>query len=148
MHLRLPCILVELDDRRVQQARVAGLPLIYGDAGQAVVLEAAGIARARAILVTVPSFSDVRAIVMTVLRLRPDLPIIARADGPDAVHALYALGIQEVTSPEFEASIEMTRQALIRFNVPADEIQRVATAIRRERYALGNATGPPPAVQR
>src|SRR5207247_4243437 len=63
--LSLPCALIEFDDRRVQQARIAGLPVIYGDASQAVVLEAAGISRARAMLVTVPAFSDVRAIVGT-----------------------------------------------------------------------------------
>ena len=62
-------------------------------------------------LVTVPAFADVRSIVSAARQLRPDLPIIARADGPEAVRALYALGIQEVTSPEFEAAIEMTRQA-------------------------------------
>ena len=87
--------------------------MIYGDASQPVVLEAAGLARARAILVTVPAFPDVRSIVAAARQLRPDLPIIARADGADAVRALYALGIQEVTSPEFEAAIEMTRQALM-----------------------------------
>jgi CPA2 family monovalent cation:H+ antiporter-2 len=133
--LGLPCALVELDDRRVQQARVAGLPVIYGDASHAVVLEAAGISRARAMLVTVPAFPDVRAIVGTVRRLRPDLAIVARADGRDAVRALYALGIEEVTSPEYEAAIEMTRQALIQLHVPAHEILQVASAIRRAQYS-------------
>jgi CPA2 family monovalent cation:H+ antiporter-2 len=87
-------------------------------------------------LVTVPTFSEVRSIVFSVKALRPDLPIIARADGPEAVSALYELGIQEVASPEFEAAIEMTRQALLHFNLPAHEILQVASAIRRERYGL------------
>jgi CPA2 family monovalent cation:H+ antiporter-2 len=133
-HLGLPCALIELDDRRVQQARVAGLPVIYGDAGHQVVLEAAGIARARAMIVTVPTFQDVRAIAEAVRRLRPDLAIVARADGPEAVRDLYALGIEEVTSPEFEAAIEMTRQALTHLNVPADEILQVASTMRRKGY--------------
>lgn len=134
--LKVPCVLIEFDDRRVRQARVAGLPVIYGDASQSTVLEAAAIARARAILVTVPAFPDVRSIVTTARQLQPDLAIIARADGREAVQALYALGIEEVTSPEFEAAIEMTRQALVHCNVPAHEILRVASAIRRERYDL------------
>ena len=133
-HLGLPCAVIELDDRRVQQARIAGLPVIYGDAGHAAVLEAADIARARAIIVTVPTFSDVRAIVETVKKLRPDLPIVGRADGPDVVRGLYALGIEEVTSPELEAAIEMTRQALTYLKIPAQEILRVASAMRREGY--------------
>jgi CPA2 family monovalent cation:H+ antiporter-2 len=100
--LTLPFVLIESDDRRVQQARVAGRPVIYGDASQVVVLEAAGLHAARAVLITVPAFPDVRNIVRAVRQVRPDLPIIARADGVEAVRALYTLGIQEVTSPEFE----------------------------------------------
>jgi CPA2 family monovalent cation:H+ antiporter-2 len=136
-NLNLPCVLIELDDRRVQQARLAGLAIIYGDAGQPVVLQAAAIDRARAILVTVPTFADVGRIARVARQLHPDLPISARADSADAVQALYALGIQEVTSPEFEAAIEMTRQALIHFHLPAHEILQVASAIRRERYQAG-----------
>lgn len=133
-HLRLPVLMIELDDARVQQARMAGLPVIYGDAAQPIVLEAAGIGRARAILVTVPAFVDVRAIVATVRRLRGDVPIVARADNPDAVEALYDLGAHEVTSPEFEAAIEMTREALVHLNMPAHEILQVASAVRRRKH--------------
>jgi CPA2 family monovalent cation:H+ antiporter-2 len=132
--LALPFVLVESDDRRVQHARAAGFPVIYGDATQPVVLEAAGMQRARAALVTVPAFGDVRNIVRAARHLRPDLPIIARADGPEAVRALYAIGIQEVTSPELEAAIEMTRQALTHFNVSADDVLGIGTAMRRARY--------------
>jgi CPA2 family monovalent cation:H+ antiporter-2 len=134
--LSLPFVLIESDDRRVQQARVAGRPVIYGDASQVVVLEAAKLHDARAVLITVPAFADVRNIVRAVRQIQPDLPIIARADGIEAVRALYALGIQEVTSPEFEAAIEMTRQALMYFNVPAHDVLRVASEIRHERYAM------------
>jgi CPA2 family monovalent cation:H+ antiporter-2 len=135
-HLNLPYVLVEFDDRRVRQARVAGVPVIYGDASQTVVLEAAGVSRARAMLVTAPAFLDVRNIVRAARHLRPDLPIVARADSAEAIQGLYALGVQEVASPEFEAAIEMTRQALIHLNVPAYDILRVANAIRRERYGV------------
>jgi monovalent cation:H+ antiporter-2, CPA2 family len=135
-HLNLPYVLVEFDDRRVRQARAAGVPVIYGDASQTVVLEAAGVSLARALLVTVPAYPDVRNIVTAARQVRPDLPIIARADGTDAIQGLYALGVHEVASPEFEAGIEMTRQALIHLNVPAYDILRVASAIRRERYGV------------
>ncbi len=141
--LQIPCVLIELDDRRGRQARAAGLPVVYGDAGHEVVLDAAGLMRARALLVTVPSYSDVRAIVTTARQLRPDLFVIARAEGPVAVGALYAMGVDEVTSPEFEAAIEMTREALMRLNLPAHEILHAASAIRRERYgaAVSEAAG-------
>jgi monovalent cation:H+ antiporter-2, CPA2 family len=137
-HLHLPYVLVEYDDRRVRQARAAGVPVVYGDASQAVVLEAAGVRRARALLVTAPAYADVRNIVTAARHVRPDLPIVARADSTDAIQGLYALGVQEVASPEFEAGIEMTRQALLHLNVPAYDILRVASAVRRERYGVAS----------
>lgn len=135
--LNLPSVLIELDDRRVRQARDAGLAVIYGDASHAVVLEAAHLSRARALLITVPTYTDVRAIVEAARRIHPELSIVARADGPEAVHDLYALGIEDVTSPEFEAAIEMTREALARLGLPTDEIQHLTTRMRRERYRSG-----------
>ena len=132
--LRLPCVVIELDDRRVQDARGAGLPVIYGDASQAVVLDAAHLLRARVLVVTVPTYSDVRAIVNTARRLRRETPIIARADGPDAVRDLYALGIDEVTAPEVEGAIAMTRAALVHLGARADDYADVANMIRRQRY--------------
>jgi K+:H+ antiporter len=130
----LQSVLIELDARHFQQAREAGLAAIYGDASQAVVLEAAHLSRASTLLVTVPTYTDVRAIVKAARQLRPDITIVARADGPDAVRELYAVGIDDVTSPEFEAAIEMTREALVRLAVPADDIRHLTTKMRRERY--------------
>lgn len=135
-HLGLPYVLVEFEDRRVRQARTDGLPVIYGDASQSVVLTAAAIGRARAMVVTVPAFTDVQNIVRAARHLRSELPVIARADGREAIQELYALGVEEVTSPEFEAGIEMTRQALLHLDVPAHDILRVASFIRRARYGV------------
>ncbi|HEY6211918.1 MAG TPA: cation:proton antiporter [Vicinamibacterales bacterium] len=133
--LTLPRVVIELDERRAQQVRQAGGPVIYGDATQEVVLDAANLSRARLLLVTVPAYPDVRAIVQVAQRLRPDLPIIARGGTPEAVRALHALGVQDVTSPEYEGALEMTRDALQRCAVPPDEIQRVTATIRRDRYS-------------
>jgi K+:H+ antiporter len=137
--LNLPFVLIETDDRRVRQARQAGLAIIYGDATQPIVLEAAAIDRACALLVTVPSFPDARAIVESARRLHPDLPIIARAEGDDAVRGLYGLGIQEVTSPEVEAAIEMTRQALTYLKLPPHDVLRAGGVIRHQRYSHGGS---------
>ena len=139
--LSLPFVLIESDDRRFTEAKAVGRPIIYGDASQPIVLEAAGLARARALIITIPSFADVRAIAATARHVQPDLPIIARAEGPDAVRDLFAAGIQEVTSPELEAAIEMTCQALIQLDVPAHEVLRIASAIRHERYAREGSEG-------
>jgi CPA2 family monovalent cation:H+ antiporter-2 len=132
--VNVPAVIIEIDDRRVQQARVAGTAVIYGDASHAVVLEAAHLARACTLLITVPVYTDVRAIVTAARQLRSDVPIVARADGAEAVRELYALGIEDVTSPEFEAAVEMARETLTRLHRPAEDIQRLVTTMRRAAY--------------
>jgi len=138
--LHLPFILIESDGRRLEQARNAGLPVIYGDAAQPTLLEAAALVRARMLVITVPSFPDVHAIVATAQTLRADVPIAARAESGEAVRSLHELGIHEVTSPEFEAAVDMTRRALVQFDMSPNEIMAAADAIRRRHYSASGQT--------
>jgi CPA2 family monovalent cation:H+ antiporter-2 len=43
--------------------------------------------------------------------------------------------VYEAVQPEFEASLEITRQALLHLNIPATEIHRFTDAVRKELYA-------------
>ena len=128
-------VVIELDGRRVEQAKAAGWPIISGDASQGVVLEAAGIADARLLLITTPAIVSTQGIVDQVRRLRPDLHIVARAEGLEHMDVLYERGVYEVVQPEFEAGLEITRQALVHLDLPAIEIQNFTDAVHREHYA-------------
>ncbi|MDD3082939.1 MAG: cation:proton antiporter [Desulfobacterales bacterium] len=133
--LNLAFVIIELDFHRLEQAKAASLPVIYGDAGQEVVLKAAGIEHAALVLITVPANLVSQAIVQQVRRMNPDLDIVARAESLDLMKKLYQYGVYEVVQPEFEAGLEITRQALLHLNVPTSEIQQYTDAIRRELYA-------------
>ncbi len=133
--LGLAFVIVELDQRRVEQAKAAKFPTIYGDATQAVVLEAAKIDRACLILITVPSIAITWSVVEQVRQLRPDLHIVARVEGVEQMKMLHEHGVYEVVQPEFEAGLEITRQALLHLNIPATEIHRFTDAVRQELYA-------------
>ena len=133
--LNLPSMVIELDRYAAERARDAGLPVIYGDASSAVVLEAAGIHRARLLLVTVPVAFDVELIVRRARQLDPKLRIVARAAQLAQLESLRALGVYELVQPEFEAGLEMVRQTLAHFGVAALEIQSFTDGVRRERYA-------------
>ena len=128
-------VVIELDGRRVEQAKAAGWPIISGDASQGVVLEAAGIADAKLLLITTPAIVSTQGIVDQVRRLRPDLHIVARAEGLEHMDVLYERGVYEVVQPEFEAGLEITRQALVHLDLPAIEIQNFTDAVHREHYA-------------
>jgi CPA2 family monovalent cation:H+ antiporter-2 len=141
--LGLPFVIVELDDRRAQHARDRALPVVYGDATRPAVLRGAGLETARALLVTVPFAPDVRAIVKTARELQPGIPVVVRAEGPEAAEELRRLRVDEVVSPQAEAAIEMTTQALMRLDLPAQQILHVAGRMRRERAGEAEASRAP-----
>lgn len=132
---KLDFVLVELDHWRVNQAKQAKYPLIFGDATHPVVLKAARIESAKLMLITTPAIVTTRTIVDRVRELNPDLHIVARAEGVEQMNMLHDHGVYEVVQPEFEAGLEITRQALSHLNIPTTEIQRFTDAVRRELYA-------------
>jgi CPA2 family monovalent cation:H+ antiporter-2 len=133
--LELTFVIVEIDYRRVEQAREANFPIIFGDASQEIVLEVAQVEHARLVLVTTPVITITQSIVDQIRHLNPAVHIVARAEGIDQMHSLHKQGVYEVVQPEFEAGLEIARQSLLHLNVPAAEIQRFTDAIRQELYA-------------
>jgi CPA2 family monovalent cation:H+ antiporter-2 len=133
--LSTPFVVIEFDHARTQQIQAAGLPLIYGDAAQPPVLEAAGIDRAQLLLITTPTVVSAQSIVRSARARAPKVRIVARAESSDQMKVLHDMGVYEVVQPEFEAGLEITRQALLHLQIPASEIQRFTDAVRRELYA-------------
>ena len=133
--LALPAVLVELDYRRFDQARTAGIAAVFGDATQAVVLEAVQVSRARLVLVTVPIISVTEAIIEQVRAISPRMRIVARAEGAEQLRHLQERGLAEVVQPELEAGLEMVRQSLLHMDYGVTEVHRLSTQLRQEMYA-------------
>jgi CPA2 family monovalent cation:H+ antiporter-2 len=133
--LQLNFVVIELDQRRMEHAKEAGYPVIYGDATQQTVLQAAHLTASRLLLVTVPAVTVTHAVVAGVRRLCPDLHVVARAEGLDQLKMLQEMGVYEVVQPESEAGLEITRQALLHLDLPALEIQTFVDSVRRELYS-------------
>jgi CPA2 family monovalent cation:H+ antiporter-2 len=132
--LDVPFVIVEAGHRNFEKCKEAQLPAVYGDASNYVVLEAAMIENAQQLLVTIPAAIVAQTIVHHAHQVRPDLNIVVRADGEEQMRALYELGVYMVILPEFEAGLEIARQALLHIDVPVHQIQEYTDAIRRELY--------------
>ncbi len=133
--MSLAFVLIELDYRVVEESKASGFPVVFGDAAQTAVLEAASIHKACLLLITTPAIVVARSIVEKAKRLNPALEIVARSGGVEQMQMLVDLGANEVVLPEFEAGLEITRQALAHLHVPTSEIVRYSDAVRRELYA-------------
>jgi CPA2 family monovalent cation:H+ antiporter-2 len=134
-NLNTPFVVIELDSRQVSRLKETGIPLIYGDAGQPIVLNAAGIEHAELLIITTPSAIVTKTIVEKSRQVNPKLNIVARAENIDQIQILHDLGVNEVIQPEFEAGLEVTRQALLSLNIDATDIKRFTDQVRQELYA-------------
>lgn len=134
-NLKIKFVLIEIDSHQVNRLKKERLPLIYGDSSQTVLLEAAGIAQARLLIITTPSIAISRAIVENSRRVNPKIQIITRAENREIMMALHQLGVNEIVQPQFEAGLEITRLALSFLKIPNHEIKRFTDEIRHELYA-------------
>jgi CPA2 family monovalent cation:H+ antiporter-2 len=70
-----------------------------------------------------------------VRHMNPDVHIVARAEGIEQMQVLHEKGVYEIVQSEFEAGIEIARQALMHLGVPSDEIRHYADDMRHDLYA-------------
>ncbi len=134
-NLKVTFVVIELDSRQVNRLKETGVPLVYGDASQPIVLNAAGIGHAKLLIITTPSAIVTKTIVEKSRHLNPQLKIVARAENIEQMQILRKLGANEVIQPEFEAGLEVTRQTLLSLNIAPADIKRFTDQVRQESYA-------------
>jgi CPA2 family monovalent cation:H+ antiporter-2 len=114
----VPFLAIDQDARLVAGMRDAGHAIYYGDATRPEFLRRAGLATARALVVTMDQPSSVEHVVSTARAERPSLTIVARAR--DASHAskLYELGVTDAVPETIEASLQLSEAVLVDIGVP------------------------------
>jgi glutathione-regulated potassium-efflux system ancillary protein KefC len=100
------------DPDQVDVLRRFGFKVFYGDATRADLLRAAGAARARAVVVAIDDIEDSLALVETVRRDYPGLPIFARARNVTHCYQLMDRGVSVIERETFESAIKLGRSVL------------------------------------
>lgn len=137
--LNMPFVLVELDQHRVDQAKEAGYPVVYGDASHEIVQEALAMKEAALLIITTPGIVAARAVIEHALKVNSRIEVVSRIGDPAFIEIFRELGVTDLVYPEFEASLEITRQALLHLRIPATEIERLTAAMRHQLLAPGLA---------
>ena len=131
----VPVVVVEADHRRFDVVRGEDIPSIYGDASRDTVLNAAHIAGARLLVVTTPDMVAARSIINLARRLNPAVSIMARTSDQAFLTTFRELQVESVVLPEFEAGLEMTRQALLHFSIPVADVHQDTEGLRQAMFA-------------
>jgi CPA2 family monovalent cation:H+ antiporter-2 len=115
---------LDADPERVELLRRLGLKVYYGDASRHDLLETAGAARARLIVLAVDSPERTLELVRTVRKHFPNLTILARAYDWEDAHALQEAGVDHVYRHSLDTSLRMGADALRLLGVRAYHAER------------------------
>ncbi len=132
----IPYVAIEFQPARVEAARAGGLPVYYGDAGRLEVLEAAGIARARAAVIILDDADATERTVHLLHGRHPHLAVHARARDNDHMRRLAAAGARDVVHETYEMSLQIGETVLREYGTGEDRIHGIIDAHRRHEYAL------------
>jgi CPA2 family monovalent cation:H+ antiporter-2 len=128
-------IALDLDSRRVREALAEKKKVVYGDAAKREVLMAAGLMRAKALVVSYKDKHSALAILRHTKELRPDLPVVVRTNDNTHVEVLKRAGAAEVVAEVLEGSVMLASQAMLMAGVPVSRVIRRVQENRARRYA-------------
>jgi len=109
---RVPCVVIERDPVRLQEAIENGELAVEADASREEVLKRVGIDRARGLIAVVGTDAENVYAVLSARVLRPDLFIVGRAETEDATIKLKRAGADRVISPYQIGAVQIAQTAL------------------------------------
>ncbi len=132
-------VIVELNIDTVSRLTTEGRRALYGDASRRDILEAAGIADARYLLVTLPDLDTRAPIISTARELNPSVKILARARYVSEKSALETLGVDAACYEEAEAAVGLATLLLDEVGAPPKRIEDEVVRLRTK-FAIRPAT--------
>jgi CPA2 family monovalent cation:H+ antiporter-2 len=128
----IPYTVIEIDPERIFDLRCGGIACIYGDASNIHVLSQVDLAKAKVLVVTFPDPLAVVTTVKTALKANPKLKIVARVHRAREAELLKGLGVEELISPEYEASLEFLRRILSVSGWKKTDIKQALTTVQQD----------------
>ena len=128
---RIPFAALDKDAAHIQFVSHFGNQIHFGDATRLDVLEMAGIANARVVVVAVDDPDEAERIVTLVRQRRPDATIIARARNRVSYLKLTVAGADKVLREVFTDSLNAATETLVSLGYSTSEALRTAEIFRQ-----------------
>jgi CPA2 family monovalent cation:H+ antiporter-2 len=129
--LGLRYLVLELNGDAVKAGREKGELIFFGDATSPDALSAAGVERARAVVMVLSDPDASLLAVQAARALSADVPILVRTRYRTEADRLVGLGATIAVAEEFEASLEVLTQLLVRLQAPDDAVDLLLERFRR-----------------
>lgn len=125
-----------MNPETVKVETAKGEPIIYGDAGNAVVLEHVQIHKARVAVIAISNQPATTGIIMNIREASQNVFIIVRTRYVNEIESMLNMGADEVIPEEFETSIEIFTRVLNKYLVPKSEVDDFTNDVRFHNYEV------------
>ncbi|MBI2306962.1 MAG: cation:proton antiporter [Rhodocyclales bacterium] len=132
---QIPFLALDVDAQQTRRAVPASGKVVFGNPDRPEVLKAAGLERARAVVIAFLDVPAAERVLRLVRQVRPDIPVIIRAPDDTAVARLKRAGATEVIPEVLEGSLMVAAETLVNLGVPVERAIGQVRAVRAERYS-------------
>lgn len=129
----IPFVVVDYDQKVVQELKDSGTAVVYGDPTEPEVLEAVGIRGAKAIILAIPDRVAQETLITYVQTVAPNTKIISRVHQDSDWEKLKSLQVDKIVQPEFEAAIAIVRSVFSSMGKSKEEISALTKSLRLSR---------------
>ncbi len=126
----IPFIVVDYNQQIVNDLKLNGVSVLYGDPTEPEVLEAAGIRDAKAIVLAIPDRVAQETLIAYTQSVAPSTKIISRVHLDEDWEKLKILRVDKIVQPEFEAAIAIIKTVLVSIGKSKDEIHASVKSLR------------------
>ncbi len=129
-------IALDMDPKRVQQARQAGDPVVYGDAVDLEILQAVGLETCSVLVISFADAPLALRILRSVRSLNANVPVLVRTQDDSRLDELQVAGATEVVPETLEASLMLMSHMLLLLDMPVSRVVKTVGDIRDNRYTM------------
>ncbi len=134
-----PFIGLDMDAVRLKEARAASEPVYYGDSSDETVLKAAGIDKAKLLIIAYDDDSRSIKVLHLIRRLNRSIPVLVRTADDRHLEQLKIAGATEVISDKLESSLMLASHMLMLLGTEPDRARQQVWEVKTNRYQLLNA---------
>jgi CPA2 family monovalent cation:H+ antiporter-2 len=117
-----PYVVIDTNPNTVKRLHAQNQAVVFGDATLPVVLEAAHVAQAKAVVITVPDMTTATAIAQQVQALNPEAQLMGRARFASELAQAQAAGLTTVVYEERETGLRLAHDTLLALGLTYDEV--------------------------
>lgn len=119
---------IDYNSRQIEIVQKFGMQSYFGDATRPDLLDSAGIANAKILIIAIDDKDQIDKLVRYAVKNFPDLHVIARAIDRDHVYKLWSLGCRDIIRETYDGALRMGRSAYEALGYSKDEAERMMAA--------------------